>query len=141
MHHAVECFVNPFQNGTAFLARMGGCESFHLIESGTAVIESGAGLGDPVVIETIGLGDFVGWSWMFPPYLWHFKRTYGRDHQFAGPNFKRETVSELRTRASAAASRRSGGASLATRLQGHLNLGRAVAAGCRPDLNCNACCD
>src|SRR6266571_212326 len=23
-------------------------------------------------IETIGPGDLLGWSWMFPPYIWQF---------------------------------------------------------------------
>jgi len=25
-----------------------------------------------VQIETIGAGDVLGWSWLFPPYYWHF---------------------------------------------------------------------
>jgi len=25
-----------------------------------------------VVIETIEAGEVVGWSWLFPPYQWHF---------------------------------------------------------------------
>src|SRR5256885_1527960 len=45
---------------------------FYLIESGKVILESGEGFGDPVVIETIGAGDLLGWSWMFPPYVWHF---------------------------------------------------------------------
>jgi CRP-like cAMP-binding protein len=45
---------------------------FYLIESGKVVLESGDGLGKPVLIETIGAGDLLGWSWMFPPYTWRF---------------------------------------------------------------------
>ena len=45
---------------------------FYLIESGKVVLESGEGFGAPVVVETIGAGDLLGWSWMFPPYVWHF---------------------------------------------------------------------
>jgi CRP/FNR family cyclic AMP-dependent transcriptional regulator len=45
---------------------------FYLIESGKVILESGAGFGKPVLIETIGPGDLLGWSWMFPPYVWHF---------------------------------------------------------------------
>jgi CRP/FNR family cyclic AMP-dependent transcriptional regulator len=45
---------------------------FYLIESGKVVLESGEGFGQPVVVETIGAGDLLGWSWMFPPYVWHF---------------------------------------------------------------------
>ncbi len=28
--------------------------------------------GETVVIDTIGDGDLIGWSWLFPPYVWHF---------------------------------------------------------------------
>src|ERR1041384_5062137 len=45
---------------------------FYLIESGKVELESGGAFGTPVVIETIGAGDLLGWSWMFAPYVWHF---------------------------------------------------------------------
>jgi CRP/FNR family cyclic AMP-dependent transcriptional regulator len=45
---------------------------FYLIETGKVVLESGKGFDKPVVVETIGAGDLLGWSWMFPPYVWHF---------------------------------------------------------------------
>jgi CRP-like cAMP-binding protein len=45
---------------------------FYLIESGRVVLESSAGVSDPLILETIGPGDLLGWSWMFPPYLWQF---------------------------------------------------------------------
>lgn len=45
---------------------------FYLIEKGKVVLESGKDFGEPVVIETIGAGDLLGWSWMMPPYQWHF---------------------------------------------------------------------
>ena len=46
---------------------------FYLIESGKVALESGEEFGEPwVVVGTIGAGDLLGWSWMFPPYVWHF---------------------------------------------------------------------
>jgi len=46
---------------------------FYLIESGRVALESsGASGGDTVSIEIIGPGDLLGWSWLFPPYVWHF---------------------------------------------------------------------
>src|ERR1700676_1897882 len=45
---------------------------FYLIETGTVILESNGGISDPVIIDTIGAGDLLGWSWMFPPYTWHF---------------------------------------------------------------------
>jgi CRP/FNR family transcriptional regulator, cyclic AMP receptor protein len=52
---------------------------FYLIESGRVILESSGTLSDPVVIDTIGAGELLGWSWMFPPYVWHFTaRAIGR---------------------------------------------------------------
>ena len=45
---------------------------FYLIEKGKVVLESKAEFGEPVVIDTIGAGDLLGWSWMMPPYKWRF---------------------------------------------------------------------
>jgi CRP-like cAMP-binding protein len=46
---------------------------FYLIESGKVVLESGNNdSGESVVVDTIGAGDLLGWSWMFSPYVWHF---------------------------------------------------------------------
>jgi CRP/FNR family transcriptional regulator, cyclic AMP receptor protein len=45
---------------------------FYLIENGRVVLESSKDYGEPVVIQTIGAGDLLGWSWMMPPYVWHF---------------------------------------------------------------------
>jgi CRP/FNR family cyclic AMP-dependent transcriptional regulator len=45
---------------------------FYLLETGKVMLESGEGFGKPVVVDTIGAGDLLGWSWMFPPYVWHF---------------------------------------------------------------------
>ena len=44
---------------------------FYLIERGKVVLESSTG--DEVVrIDEVGPGDLLGWSWIFPPYVWHF---------------------------------------------------------------------
>jgi len=45
---------------------------FYLIESGSVILESSGRSADPVVIDKVGAGDLLGWSWMFPPYVWHF---------------------------------------------------------------------
>ncbi len=45
---------------------------FYLIETGKVILESSGRLGDPVVVDTVGAGELLGWSWMFPPYVWHF---------------------------------------------------------------------
>ena len=45
---------------------------FYLIETGEVALESGGKLGKAVVVDRIGAGGLLGWSWMFPPYTWHF---------------------------------------------------------------------
>jgi CRP/FNR family cyclic AMP-dependent transcriptional regulator len=45
---------------------------FYLIETGKVTLESSARFGHPVIIDKVGAGDLLGWSWMFPPYVWHF---------------------------------------------------------------------
>jgi len=45
---------------------------FYLIETGKVVLESSARAGDPMIIDKVGAGGLLGWSWMFPPYVWHF---------------------------------------------------------------------
>jgi len=45
---------------------------FYLIESGSVVLEASAGNDMPVAIDAVGPGGLLGWSWLFPPYVWHF---------------------------------------------------------------------
>ena len=45
---------------------------FYLIETGNVALESEAGLGESIAIQTLGAGNLLGWSWMFPPYVWQF---------------------------------------------------------------------
>ncbi len=45
---------------------------FYLIDRGEVVLEARASQGDPVVIDTVRNDDLLGWSWLFPPYVWHF---------------------------------------------------------------------
>ena len=45
---------------------------FYLIEKGEVVLEAQDTDGERVVIERVGPGKLVGWSWLFPPYVWHF---------------------------------------------------------------------
>jgi CRP/FNR family transcriptional regulator, cyclic AMP receptor protein len=61
-----------FNKGQTILREGEMANRFYLIESGKVVLESDDRLGEPVIVETIGAGDLLGWSWMFPPYVWHF---------------------------------------------------------------------
>ena len=61
-----------FKNGQVIFREGEPANRFYLLETGRVILESSGGLGDPVVIDTIGAGDLLGWSWMFPPHTWHF---------------------------------------------------------------------
>ena len=61
-----------FKKGQTILREGDFANRFYLIESGKVVLESLDASGEPLVIETIGPGDLLGWSWMFPPYTWQF---------------------------------------------------------------------
>src|SRR5579859_1955220 len=45
---------------------------FWLIRSGHVWLDLDVPGESPVVIETIGMGELLGWSWLFPPYNWAF---------------------------------------------------------------------
>ena len=44
---------------------------FYLVESGSVALESNERPA-PLVIDSVTAGDLLGWSWLFPPYIWHF---------------------------------------------------------------------
>ncbi len=45
---------------------------FYLVRQGKVALEIYAAQHGPVTIETIEAGEVLGWSWLFPPYRWHF---------------------------------------------------------------------
>ena len=45
---------------------------FYLVLRGRVALEATASSGPPVALQTIGAGDVLGWSWLFPPYQWQF---------------------------------------------------------------------
>lgn len=45
---------------------------FYIINEGKVALETFAGERGAITIETIEAGEVLGWSWLFPPYRWHF---------------------------------------------------------------------
>ena len=69
----IDCAIAvQFKKGQVIFREDQLADRFYLIETGKVILESSGGLGDPVVVDTIGAGDLLGWSWMFPPHTWHF---------------------------------------------------------------------
>lgn len=46
-----------------------------IIHSGRIAVDTFVPGRGPVVIQTIGPGELLGWSWLVPPYRWHFGAT------------------------------------------------------------------
>jgi CRP/FNR family transcriptional regulator, cyclic AMP receptor protein len=45
---------------------------FYLVRHGKVALEVFTPGRGPVTIQTIGEGEILGWSWLIPPYYWHF---------------------------------------------------------------------
>ena len=45
---------------------------FYIIPEGKVALETVGPRPEPVTIQTVEAGEVLGWSWLFPPYRWHF---------------------------------------------------------------------
>jgi CRP-like cAMP-binding protein len=50
----------------------GNANRFWLIRCGYAALDLHVPGEGPMAIETVGMGELLGWSWLFPPYKWAF---------------------------------------------------------------------
>ncbi|MET8743070.1 cyclic nucleotide-binding domain-containing protein [Streptomyces sp. NPDC004728] len=60
-------------------------DRFWILRSGTVSLDIRVPGSAPVVIESPGPGELVGWSWLFKPYIWHLgaeAMTPVRTHEF-----------------------------------------------------------
>ena len=75
-HHiellALCAMPTEFDAGQMVLREGEPASGFYLIETGKVALETTADDGKTVVIDTVGAGEPLGWSWLFPPYLWSF---------------------------------------------------------------------
>src|SRR5436305_2698346 len=46
-------------------------DQFYLLRSGKVSLEIYTPERGPIVVETLGEGDVLGWSWLTPPYRWN----------------------------------------------------------------------
>ena len=67
------CASNVRYKSGEYLFREGeAAEHFYLIREGKIALETHGAQRSKIVIETIEAGEVLGWSWLFPPYRWHF---------------------------------------------------------------------
>ena len=83
--------IGPFDNlGAEHLELIAGCggnrsleegsylfhegeaaDTFYVVRHGRVALEIFVPGRGPVMVETIGPGEVIGWSWLFDPYRWH----------------------------------------------------------------------
>jgi CRP/FNR family transcriptional regulator, cyclic AMP receptor protein len=61
-----------FAAGTSIFHEGEAATHFYIIRQGKVALETFAAPRGPITIETIEAGEVLGWSWLFPPYHWHF---------------------------------------------------------------------
>jgi len=61
-----------FPAGHRFFEGGGHAACFWLIQSGHVTVDVDVPGRGPVPIDSIGIGQLVGWSWLFPPFIWAF---------------------------------------------------------------------
>jgi CRP-like cAMP-binding protein len=61
-----------FQPGEYVFHEGGSAETFYLIAAGSVALEVAVPGRGALTLETLGPGEPLGWSWLFPPYRWHF---------------------------------------------------------------------
>ncbi|MER7759780.1 Crp/Fnr family transcriptional regulator [Streptomyces sp. NPDC097619] len=59
-----------FPEGARLFQEGAGAEAFWIVRSGTVTLEIPVPGRRPAAIESLGPGELVGWSWLFPPYVW-----------------------------------------------------------------------
>ncbi|GAA4149906.1 cyclic nucleotide-binding domain-containing protein [Actinomadura keratinilytica] len=50
----------------------GTADRFWIVQDGTVALDLHLPDRGTLIVETLGAGEIVGWSWLFPPYRWRF---------------------------------------------------------------------
>jgi CRP/FNR family cyclic AMP-dependent transcriptional regulator len=79
------CASNVRFEPGSFIFREGEeADRFYLIREGKVALQLSSDRRGPLNILTLGEGDILGWSWLFPPYRWKFSaKTIGPTRAFA----------------------------------------------------------
>ncbi|KJY45189.1 cyclic nucleotide-binding domain-containing protein [Streptomyces sp. A1547] len=59
-----------FPEGATIFEEGGRTEAFWIVRSGTVTLQVPLPGRRPAPVENLGPGELVGWSWLFPPYVW-----------------------------------------------------------------------
>ena len=65
--------VGQFKEGAVLFREGEPANQFYLIESGRILLEVHEPAVGTTPVQTLSAGDVLGWSWLFPPFVWHFQ--------------------------------------------------------------------
>jgi len=67
------CASNVRFEAGAYIFKEGDeANEFYLIRSGKVALELFAPQHKPIIVETLGVGEILGWSWLLSPFVWKF---------------------------------------------------------------------
>ncbi|MCI0533619.1 MAG: cyclic nucleotide-binding domain-containing protein [Verrucomicrobiales bacterium] len=75
-HVAIACHgatESRFEAGQIIFSEGEPANRFYLIESGSVALEAHEPADGTFPIQTLEAGEVLGWSWLFPPFTWHFR--------------------------------------------------------------------
>jgi CRP-like cAMP-binding protein len=61
-----------FAEGQVLFLEGDEANAFYVVRHGLVAIEMYAAARGRLVVQTVSENEVVGWSWLFPPYRWHF---------------------------------------------------------------------
>ena len=65
--------ATEFKAGGVLFRQGEPASQFYLIESGKIALEAHEPADGTMLVQTLGAGEVLGWSWLFPPFVWHFQ--------------------------------------------------------------------
>ncbi|GAB1339634.1 cyclic nucleotide-binding domain-containing protein [Streptomyces sp. E-15] len=60
-----------FDSGTRLFEEGRRADRFWIIRTGTVALDLHVPGRRPAIVQSLGHSELVGWSWHYPPYLWH----------------------------------------------------------------------
>ncbi|MFD5246090.1 Crp/Fnr family transcriptional regulator [Amycolatopsis sp. NPDC058340] len=64
--------IEDYEPGTRLFDESGEADRCWLIISGRVAVDTYIPHRGPVTLQSVGPGELLGWSWLIPPYRWHF---------------------------------------------------------------------
>ncbi|SER70569.1 cyclic nucleotide-binding domain-containing protein [Lentzea albida] len=67
--------IETYDQGVRLFDEGGLADQCWVVLSGCVTIDTAVPQNGRMVLQSVGAGELVGWSWLVPPYRWHFGAT------------------------------------------------------------------